>query len=130
MGAEDGMWTEAHRARHEPGLKELVVACAVEEIAAGLGRADPPRGGVGAGRPAAERAGDAGPARGRRDRLALAGGRALARPAGRLAAVADGVRLVPPLARAGPVRRPAARGGAPAAAQGREAAGADAGHRR
>src|SRR4051812_5691429 len=36
------------------------------------------RGMAGAGRPAAERAGDAGPARGRRDRLALAGGRALA----------------------------------------------------
>src|SRR3954454_13162385 len=49
------------------------------------------RGAAGAGRPAAERAGDAGPARGRRDRLALAGGRALARPAGRLAAVADAV---------------------------------------
>src|SRR3954463_11120410 len=44
------------------------------------------RGVAGAGRPAAERAGDAGPARGRRDRLALAGGRALARPAGRLGA--------------------------------------------
>ena len=36
------MWTEAHRARHEPGLKELVAACAVEEIAAWLERADPP----------------------------------------------------------------------------------------
>src|SRR4051795_7359283 len=59
------------------------------------------RGVAGAGRPAAERAGDAGPARGRRGRLALAGGRALARPAGRLAAVADGVRLVPALAGAG-----------------------------
>src|SRR3954469_15976249 len=45
MGAEDGMWTEAHRARHEPGLKGLVAACAVEEIAAWLGRADPPRSG-------------------------------------------------------------------------------------
>ena len=39
------MWTEAHRARHEPGLKELVAACAVEEIAAWLERADPPRSG-------------------------------------------------------------------------------------
>jgi len=39
------MWTEAHRARHEPGLKGLVAACAVEEIAAWLGRADPPRSG-------------------------------------------------------------------------------------
>src|SRR4051795_757112 len=88
------------------------------------------RGVVGGGRPAAERAGDAGPARGRRGRLAFAGGRPLARPAGRLAAVADRVRLVPALARAGPVRRPAARGGASPAAQGRAAAGADAGHRR
>src|SRR3954447_4161473 len=39
------MWTEAHRARHEPGLKAVVAACAVEEIAAWLGRADPPRSG-------------------------------------------------------------------------------------
>src|SRR3954451_15254713 len=39
------LWTEAHRARNEPGLKELVAACAVEEIAAWLGRADPPRSG-------------------------------------------------------------------------------------
>src|SRR4051795_5045906 len=105
MGAEDGMWTEAHRARHEPGLKELVAACAVEEVAAWLERADPPRSGratpvrrgggvrgvVGAGRPGGERAGDAGPARGRRGRLAFADGRPLARPAGRLAAVADRV---------------------------------------
>src|SRR3954454_6046380 len=45
MGAEDGMWTEVHRARHEPGLKELVAACAVEEIAAWLERGDPPRSG-------------------------------------------------------------------------------------
>jgi hypothetical protein len=37
------MWTEAHRARHEPDLKELVAACAVEEVAAWLERADPPR---------------------------------------------------------------------------------------
>ena len=39
------MWTEAHRARHEPRLKELVSRCAVEEIARWLGRADPPRSG-------------------------------------------------------------------------------------
>src|SRR4051812_48313624 len=45
VGAEDGMWTEAHRARHEPGLKGLVAACAVDEIAAWLERADPPRSG-------------------------------------------------------------------------------------
>src|SRR3954447_19660543 len=69
------------------------------------------RGVAGAGRPAAERAGGAGRARGGRDRVAPAGGRPLARPAGRLAAVADRVRLGPALARAGPVRRPAARGG-------------------
>src|SRR3954449_8844876 len=36
---------------------------------------------AGAGRPAAERAGDAGPAGGRRDRLAPAGGRTVAEPA-------------------------------------------------
>src|ERR671929_101960 len=45
MGAGDGMWTEAHRARHEPGLKELVAGCAVGEIAAWLERAAPPRSG-------------------------------------------------------------------------------------
>jgi putative transposase len=39
------MWTDAHRARHEPGLKGLVAACAVEAIAAWLERADPPRSG-------------------------------------------------------------------------------------
>ena len=39
------MWTEAHRARHEPRLKELVSVRAVEEIAAWLERADPPRSG-------------------------------------------------------------------------------------
>lgn len=41
MGA--GMWTEAHRARHEAGLKERVSTCAVEETARWLERADPPR---------------------------------------------------------------------------------------
>src|SRR3954453_24240662 len=45
MGGESGMWTEAHRARQEPGLKELVAACTVEEVAAWLERADPPRSG-------------------------------------------------------------------------------------
>src|SRR5205085_10857234 len=116
MGAEDGMWTEAHRARHEPGLKGLVAACAVEEIAGWLERADPPR------------SGRATPVRRVVGAIAwhLRVGRPLARPAGRLAAVADRLRLVPPLARAGPVRRPAAGRGAPPAARGREAAGADA----
>src|SRR6476646_81988 len=37
--------TEAHRARHEPRLKSVVAAGAVEEIAAWLERADPPRSG-------------------------------------------------------------------------------------
>ena len=37
------MWTEAHRARHEAGLKEMVSTCAVEELARWLERADPPR---------------------------------------------------------------------------------------
>jgi len=39
------LWTEAHRARHEPRLKEPVSARAVEEVAAWLERADPPRSG-------------------------------------------------------------------------------------
>src|SRR3954465_13904302 len=44
------MWTEAHRARHEPGRKGPGGrggggACAVDEIAAGRERADPPRSG-------------------------------------------------------------------------------------
>ena len=37
------LWTEAHRARHEPRLKELVSGRAADEIAGWLGRADPPR---------------------------------------------------------------------------------------
>jgi transposase len=39
------LWTEAHRARHEPGLKAVVAGCAVDELAARLERADPPRSG-------------------------------------------------------------------------------------
>ena len=39
------MWTEVHRARHEPRLKELVSGRAADEIAGWLGRADPPRSG-------------------------------------------------------------------------------------
>src|SRR4051812_27830403 len=39
------MWTEAHRARHEPGRKGLVAARAVDETASRLERADPPRSG-------------------------------------------------------------------------------------
>ena len=39
------MWTGAHRARHEPRLKELVSACAVGQVAGWLRRADPPRSG-------------------------------------------------------------------------------------
>ena len=37
------MWTEAHRARHETRLKELVTMSAVGELARWLERADPPR---------------------------------------------------------------------------------------
>jgi transposase len=40
-----GVWTKAHRARHEPRLKELVSTYAVEEITRRLERADPPRSG-------------------------------------------------------------------------------------
>jgi transposase len=36
------MWTEAHRARHEPRLKAVVAGCAVEAIARRLEDADPP----------------------------------------------------------------------------------------
>ncbi len=36
------MWTEAHRARHEAGLKEMVSTCAVAEMARWLERVDPP----------------------------------------------------------------------------------------
>jgi transposase len=39
------LWTEAHRARHEPRLEAVVAACAVDELAARLERADPPRSG-------------------------------------------------------------------------------------
>src|SRR4051794_15193929 len=99
------MWTEAHRARHEPGLKELAAACAVDEIAAWLERADPPR------------SGRATPVRRVVGAVAWhlrVGGPWRALPA----AVADGVRLVPALARPRPVRDPAAGGGAAPAAQG------------
>ena len=37
------MWTEAHRARHDARLKQMVSAGAVGEIARWLERADPPR---------------------------------------------------------------------------------------
>ena len=36
------MWTEEHRARHDPRLKEMVSTCAVEEMARWLESADPP----------------------------------------------------------------------------------------
>ena len=39
------VWTKAHRARHEAGLKELVSVDAVRQIAGWLERADPPRSG-------------------------------------------------------------------------------------
>ena len=37
------MWTEAHRARHEARLKEMVTMSAIGEVAHWLERADPPR---------------------------------------------------------------------------------------
>ena len=37
------MWTKAHRARHEAGLREMISSYAVEEMARWLERADPPR---------------------------------------------------------------------------------------
>jgi transposase len=40
---EGVMWTEEHRARHRARLKDMVLACAMEEIAQWLERADPPR---------------------------------------------------------------------------------------
>src|SRR3954454_8173324 len=39
------MWTEAHRARHDARLKEIVSLNAVGQIARWLERADPPRSG-------------------------------------------------------------------------------------
>ena len=39
------MWTEAHRARHDPRLKEIVSMQAVGQVARWLKRADPPRSG-------------------------------------------------------------------------------------
>src|SRR3954469_6408957 len=45
MGAEGGMWTEAHRVRREAGLGGVGAGCGGEEIAAWLERADPPRSG-------------------------------------------------------------------------------------
>jgi transposase len=77
-----------------------------------------------------EQPSDAGPARGRRDRVALAGGRTLACPAARLPALADGLRLVPALARPWPVRGSAAGRGAPSPSQGWPPTGAEPGHHR
>ena len=37
------MWTEAHRARHEAGLKNMVTMLAVGQVAAWLEQADPPQ---------------------------------------------------------------------------------------
>src|SRR4051794_41489784 len=37
------MWTEAHRARHDAHLKEIVSLNAVAQVARWLERADPPR---------------------------------------------------------------------------------------
>jgi transposase len=45
MRGDGQVWTEAHRARHEPRPKGLVATRAVEEIAGWLERADPPRSG-------------------------------------------------------------------------------------
>ncbi len=42
-GGLEETWTEAHRARHEAGLEEIVLTCAVEEMARWLERVDPPR---------------------------------------------------------------------------------------
>ena len=39
------MWTEAHRARHDARLKEIVSLHAVAEVARWLERVDPPRSG-------------------------------------------------------------------------------------
>src|SRR5215212_9264802 len=39
------MWTEAHRARHDARLKEIVSLNAVGQVACWLERADPPRSG-------------------------------------------------------------------------------------
>src|SRR3712207_1950717 len=39
------MWTEAHRTRHDPRLKEIVSMQAVRQVAGWLERADPPRSG-------------------------------------------------------------------------------------
>ena len=37
------MWTEAHRARHEAGLKSIVTTLAIGQVATWLEQADPPR---------------------------------------------------------------------------------------
>ena len=39
------MWTEAHRARHDARLKEIVSLNAIGQVARWLERADPPRSG-------------------------------------------------------------------------------------
>src|SRR5688572_2792834 len=114
------VWTEAHRARHEPRLKELVSGRSADGIAGWLGRADPPR------------SGRATPTRRVVGAIAWhlrVGGPWRVLPQG-FPAWRTVYGWFTALARAGPVPRPAARGGAASRAQGRPTAGAELGHRR
>src|SRR4051794_30765918 len=97
------MWTEAHRARHDARLKEIVSLHAVGQIARWLERADPPRSGRATPYGAVVRA------------IAwhLRGRRPVAGAAARRAALAHRVRLVSQMAGAGAVRPLAGRCGPP-----------------
>ena len=74
------MWTGAHRARHEAGLKSMVTMLAVGQVAAWLEQADPPHSARAVPTLAVVEA----------HRLAPARGRPLASPAGRRPALEIG----------------------------------------
>jgi hypothetical protein len=116
---EGEMWTKAHRARHEAPEGD------------GVGVRDRGDGALaGAGRSTALGPGDGVAGGGGSALLASAGRRAMAGAARRLAAVADGLRLVPALARTGSVRCPAGRRRPAAAARGGTVSRATAGDHR
>src|SRR4051794_11689323 len=93
------MWTQAHRARHDARLKEIVSLDAVAQVAQWLERVDPPRSGRATPYGAVVRWG------GRACHcLAPACGRKLARSAGHAPGVEDSLRLVSQVDEPGPVR--------------------------
>src|SRR4029453_12871733 len=113
------MWTERHRARHAAGLQQMVCWHAVREVARWLEQADPPKSGGATPTVAIVRA--------IAWHLRVGGGW---RAAGRDAALAHGLWLVPALAGAWAVRADDARPGSSASpCRGAQTAAAAGDHR-